>query len=120
MQPKRTMMGHNTKFDIPKEMGAWVLGDPDNIQIKKKPVPEPKEDDGFLKFVADSRNWAYAYIENVQAGIWNFKQKVGNHIEYFDEFGSVMETPLHPAMRDISSAYKELIKFIPDDYGKIE
>lgn len=35
MQPKRTMMGHNTKFDIPKEMGAWVLGDPDNIQIKK-------------------------------------------------------------------------------------
>ena len=88
--------------------------------LKDQKDPEPKEDDGFLKFVADSRNWAYAYIENVQAGIWNFKQKVDNHIEYFDEFGSVMETPLHPAMRDISSAYKELIKFIPDDYGKIE
>ena len=52
MQPKRTMMGHNTKFDIPKEMGAWVLGDPDNIQIKKKPVPEPKEDEVLLKIDA--------------------------------------------------------------------
>ena len=52
MQPKRTMMGHNTKFDIPKEMGAWVLADPDNIQIKKKPVPEPKEDEVLLKIDA--------------------------------------------------------------------
>ena len=42
MQPKRTMMGHNTKFDIPKEMGAWVLGDPDNIQIKKKTCSRTK------------------------------------------------------------------------------
>ena len=40
--------------------------------LKDQKDPEPKEDDGFLKFVADSRNWAYAYIENVQAGIWNF------------------------------------------------
>jgi L-iditol 2-dehydrogenase len=52
MQPKRTMMGHNTKFDIPKEMGAWVLSDPNNIQIKKKPVPEPKEDEVLLKIDA--------------------------------------------------------------------
>ena len=89
-------------------------------ELKEKKDPEPKEDDGFLKFVADSRNWAYAYIENVQAGIWNFKQRVGGHLEYFDEYSSVMETPLHPAMRDISLAYKELIKFIPEDYGKIE
>jgi len=89
-------------------------------ELRNKKDPEVKEDDGFLKFVADSRNWAYAYIENVQAGIWNFEQKVGGHIKYFDEFGSVMETPMHPAMRDISAAYKELIKFIPDDYGKLE
>jgi len=52
MQPKRTMMGHNTKFDIPKEMGAWVLSDPNNIQIKKKPVPEPKKDEVLLKIDA--------------------------------------------------------------------
>ena len=89
-------------------------------ELRNKKDPEVKEDDGFLKFITDSRNWAYAYIENVQAGIWNFEQKVGGHIRYFDEFGSVMDTPLHPAMQDISAAYKDLIKFIPDDYGKLE
>jgi len=48
MQPKeKNMMGHN--LEIPKEMGAWVLNDPDNIEIKKKPVPEPKEDEVLLK-----------------------------------------------------------------------
>ena len=53
MQPKKdsTMMGHN-QFDIPKEMGAWVLNDPDHIEIKKKPVPEPKDDEVLLKIDA--------------------------------------------------------------------
>ena len=53
MPPKdnNTMMGHN-QFDIPKEMGAWVLNDPDHIEIKKKPVPEPKDDEVLLKIDA--------------------------------------------------------------------
>ena len=53
MQPKNdsTMMGHN-QLDVPKEMGAWVLNDPDHIEIKKKPVPEPKDDEVLLKIDA--------------------------------------------------------------------
>ena len=47
-----SMMGHNQKFEIPKEMGAWVLNDPNNITIKKKPVPEPKEGEVLLKIDA--------------------------------------------------------------------
>jgi D-arabinose 1-dehydrogenase-like Zn-dependent alcohol dehydrogenase len=45
------MMGHN-QLDVPKEMGAWVLNDPDHIEIKKKPVPEPKDDEVLLKIDA--------------------------------------------------------------------
>lgn len=89
-------------------------------ELRDKQKPDIKEDDGFVKFLTDSRDWAFGYIENVQAGISKFKDSVGGHIEYFDEFGSVMETPMHPAMRDISKAYKELVMLIPDDYGKIE
>ena len=43
MPRNNNMMGHNKNFDIPKEMGAWVLNDPDNINIVKKPVPQPKK-----------------------------------------------------------------------------
>ena len=52
MQRENDMMGHNQKFEIPKEMGAWVLNDPNNITIKKKPVPEPKEGECLLKIDA--------------------------------------------------------------------
>ena len=37
MPRENDMMGHNQKFEIPKEMGAWVLNDPNNITIKKNP-----------------------------------------------------------------------------------
>jgi len=28
-------------FQIPKKMKAWVLGDPDEVILTEKPVPEP-------------------------------------------------------------------------------
>ena len=31
----------NKIMDIPKTMKAWVLGDPDNLTLVEKPVPEP-------------------------------------------------------------------------------
>jgi len=41
MQPKeKNMIGHN--LEIPKEMGAWVLNDPDNIEIKKSQFQNQK------------------------------------------------------------------------------
>ena len=52
MPRNNNMMGHNKNFDIPKEMGAWVLNDPDNINIVKKPVPQPKEGEVLLKIDA--------------------------------------------------------------------
>ena len=52
MPRNNNMMGHNKNFDIPKEMGAWVLNDPDNINIVKKPIPQPKEGEVLLKIDA--------------------------------------------------------------------
>lgn len=81
---------------------------------------ELEKSDDFLKFISQSRDWAFEYIENVQAGIDSFIKDVGPTIEHFDEYGDVIHTPLTDSMKTISNAYKELKTLIPEDYGKID
>lgn len=76
-------------------------------------------DEAFLKFISDSRDWAYEYIENVQASLIRFVSDAGPAIDYWDEYGSAMSTPLDQGMGEISKAYKELIALLPEDYGRI-
>jgi hypothetical protein len=76
-------------------------------------------DEAFLKFVSDSRDWAYEYIESVQASLTKFVSDAGPAIDYWDEYGSAMSTPLDQGMGKISKAYKELIALLPEDYGRI-
>jgi hypothetical protein len=83
---------------------------------------EPTEaaSEGFLKFISDSREWAFEYIENVQVGLSKFIIDAGPSIEYWEKYGSVMDTPLDINMQKISISYKELKSLLPEDYGKID
>lgn len=74
--------------------------------------------DGFVKFLNQSRDWAFDYIYTVQSGIYDFTQKVGSEIAYFDKYGDAVWTPLTDHMKKISEAYKDLEKLIPDDYSR--
>lgn len=76
--------------------------------------------DGFLKFVSDSRDWAFEYIESVQDGIQSFISDVDPYIEYWDTYHEVMQTPLDLGMGKISESYKKLKELLPSDYGKID
>ena len=76
----------------------------------------------FLKFVSDSRDWAYQYIEDVQAGLKAFIDEVEPQIEYYNKYGAAVEGMVAPhdfALKKISSELKELKKFIPENYGNI-
>lgn len=78
-------------------------------------------DEAFLKFVSDSRDWAYQYIDNAQEGINKFITDIEPEIAYFDEYGVAGSAyPHYHSMKKISGAYKELKKLLPDDYGKID
>jgi hypothetical protein len=80
-----------------------------------------KESDAFLKFISDSRDWAYQYIDDVQEGINKFIKEVEPEIAYFDEYGVASSAyPHYHSMKKISLAYKELKTLLPEDYDKIE
>jgi len=70
--------------------------------------------ENFIKFISDSRDWAYEYIEDVQNGLTDFVNAIEPEIAYFDEYGLVGEAyPHYYSMKKISKEYKELKKLLP-------
>ncbi len=66
-----------------------------------------EQTDGFLKFVSDSRDWAFTYIEDVQLAI-----------EAYREVADVV--PLSKDMtveqaEKLSAAYDRLMNFLPEE-----
>jgi hypothetical protein len=81
-----------------------------------------QSNEDFLKFVSDSRDWAYQYIEEVQAGLSSFINEVGPQIDYYNEYGSSVEGMIAPhdfALKKISSEFEKLKKLLPEDYDRI-
>lgn len=75
---------------------------------------QAKED--FIKFISDSREWAFEYIENVQKELNKFVDAVDKDIKHFDEFGIVASaSPHYETLKNISEAYKELKILLPDE-----
>jgi hypothetical protein len=74
--------------------------------------------ENFIKFLSDSRDWAFKYIEDVQTGLEKFMVDVEPEIIYFDSYGQVLsvERPDYQSMKRISEAFKELKKLMPMEH----
>lgn len=85
------------------------------LNAKIDSTSDPVKED-FLKFISDSREWAYEYIENVQKGLTKFVDSIEPEIAYFDEYGIVGDAyPHYYSMKKISEEYKELKKLLPEE-----
>jgi len=74
--------------------------------------------ENFIKFLSDSRDWAFQYIEEVQNGLAKFIEQVDPHIEYYNNFGSAVEGVVSPhdnALKKISKEFEDLKKLLPED-----
>lgn len=69
--------------------------------------------EGFVKFLSDSRDWAFAYIEEVQTILKKFVEDVGPDIEAYRIFGQAIDGPHNQTLDNISKAYAELEKILP-------
>ena len=74
-----------------------------------------EESEGFLRFVSQSRDWAFEYIENVQKQLNDFVENVGPVMAYYDKFGRINESP---SMNTIFEAYTKLVKVLPETNEK--
>jgi hypothetical protein len=106
------------KVLIAKTLEALLLQQLSRTTIKTE---QDQSNEDFLKFVSDSRDWAYQYIEDVQEALNKFITDLEPEIAYFDEYGIVGSAfPHYHSMKKISGAYKELKKLLPEDYDRMK
>jgi hypothetical protein len=75
--------------------------------------------ESFIKFLSDSRDSAFDYIEEVQSGISKFVEQVDPEISYFKEYGDIMAmAPNYNSMNKIATAYEDLVKLLPKEEVK--
>jgi hypothetical protein len=80
-------------------------------ELKKKEEVSVEKTEGFLKFISESRDLAFTYIEAMQEALVKFRDKVGPEIEYMLTYGTVAGDSFQSkSFLKIEKAYKELIK----------
>jgi K+ transporter len=80
-------------------------------ELKKNENVSVEKTDGFLKFISESRDLAFEYIEKVQESLVEFKSEVDPEIEYMLTYGTATGDSLSlKAFKKIEKAYKKLIK----------
>jgi len=110
-----------TKSLLQSEVDKNILAEKLFESSARNLMQKDESSEAFLKFVSDSRDWAYQYIESVQFSLDSFITDVEPEIAYFDEYGIASSAyPHYHSMKKISGAYKELKKLLPEDYGKID
>jgi hypothetical protein len=86
---------------------------------KENQLKNIENSDGFLKFVSDSREWAFKYIEDVQHAFVQFNDVITSELDYADKYGTLdLSSPSKESLAKVSKAYKELKKMLPEDMVK--
>jgi hypothetical protein len=90
----------------------------DVVEGKPSKTEEDIHKENFIKFLSDSRDWAFDYIEDVQKGLSKFIQEVEPQLEYYNEYGVIIEGMVPPhdfALKKISKEFEELKKLLPEE-----
>ena len=86
-----------------------------NVQHATKNIDIHTEN--FIKFLSDSRDWAFEYIENVQSGIEKFMIEVSPQINFYDKQSKTENENVSISnftLKKISKEIEELKKFLPE------
>jgi hypothetical protein len=87
-----------------------------NKELDKRNPNSVEQTEGFLKFISESRDWAFEYIEEVQEALTKFKDKVEPKLKYANTYGTATGQTAHlNVIEEITLAYLELKKVMPED-----
>lgn len=84
-------------------------------------IEEETHKENYLKFVTESRDSAFKYIDDVQSALSKFFNEVGPQLEYYNKYGIVVDGMVPPhdfALKKISKEVEDLKIFLPLDYNK--
>ncbi len=73
------------------------------------------DDDGFVKFLSESRDWAYKYIEDVQAQIEKVDATVTSEKKLFDNVKGLKKSDLEGIVSRLFTSLKDLQNMLPKE-----
>jgi hypothetical protein len=79
-------------------------------ELKKKEDVSIEKTEGFLKFISESRDMAFDYIEKIQESLVKFRDEVGPEIDYMLTYGTSTGDSLQTkSFIKIEKAYTKLM-----------
>ena len=101
---------------IQGEMDRYALGKKIEELSNKLSTLELSESDGFIKFISQSRDWAFEYIEEVQSALAEFDNDITPALDWYKSFGMVLGESAHTdVLKRISEAYDKLKSVLPEN-----
>lgn len=106
---------------LSKECSKLIIDNTALSKIIDEGLSKYKDDqevhkENFIKFLSESRDWAFTYIEEVQSGLEEFVNDIEPEINYFKEYGDIVS--MHPnyySLKKITEAYDKLAKLLPEE-----
>lgn len=88
----------------------------DNKELAKQLVKlRENTNEPYIKFVTDSRDWAYQYIEQVQSELNKYIKIVEPQLEYYNTYGRAVEGIHNMLVDNTYPAFKDLKGLLPED-----
>jgi hypothetical protein len=101
---------------IQSEMHKHMLGQKIEELQRELSSKELSETDGFVKFISQSRDWAFEYIEEVQKALTEFDKEVTPQLEWANTYGRLGGDTVHTnTVKVISEAYNKLKSVLPEN-----
>jgi hypothetical protein len=93
----------------------------ENLMSSKTKLDNDAHQESFIKFLSDSRDSAFQYIEEFQSGLNKFVSDIEPEINYFREYGDLMAMqPNYYSLKKITEAYEELKNLLPKEEEEIK
>lgn len=71
--------------------------------------------DGFLRFVSESRDQAFKYIESVQEAIAAFNNEIGPIVKHYKQTGKALNRKPLETLKKLNDAYDIIMTLAPDE-----
>ncbi len=96
---------YTTNNALEDMIASQALGNTDPIE----------QSDGFVKFLSDSREWAFNYIEDVQKQISDFRSSVSPELKKINSGKKLEKIEMEIMLNNISAAFQKLDNVLPKE-----
>lgn len=101
---------------LKKDYAALLITKINTIDLYPTQDEQDIQQESFIKFLSDSREMAFDYIDNAQKQIKEFIDIADKEFAFFDSWGLLSEDQLYyENMKRVSEEYKKLRSLLPEE-----